>query len=98
MILLNNLNLMQKFIIKLIVITLLTAGIYAMLGNVIPSKMVLHKLLLATHFYRLHHLNSPSRIIHPQKRWKKIHPILHGLHRTQTFYLPNHHHHFCIHQ
>ena len=29
---------MQKFIIKLIVITLLTAGIYAMLGNVIPQK------------------------------------------------------------
>jgi hypothetical protein len=98
MILLNNLNLMQKFIIKLIVITLLTAGIYAMLGNVSSIKMVLHKLLLAPTFHRLHHLNSPSRIIHSQKRRKKIHPVLHGLYRTQTFYLPNHHHHFCIHQ
>ncbi len=38
MILLNNLNLMQKFIIKLIVITSLTAGVYALLGNVIPAK------------------------------------------------------------
>jgi len=38
MIRLQNLSLMQKFIIKLIVITLLTAGIYAMAKNIIPEK------------------------------------------------------------
>lgn len=34
----DHLNLMQKFIIKLIIITLLTAGIYVYLGNLVPEK------------------------------------------------------------
>jgi hypothetical protein len=60
MILLNNLNLMQKFIIKLIVITLLTAGIYAMLGNVflkngITQTFIGYRLFIAFITLILHH-------------------------------------------